>query len=224
MQYRTLTADRAAMPIAIGDSVLDARLTRAMNVAVALVALLLLAPLMLLVALAIRLSGPGPVLFAHRRIGRGGMSFPCLKFRSMVTDSNERLARLLESDPAARLEWEATQKLRRDPRITWIGGFLRRTSTDELPQLFNVLRGEMSLVGPRPIVAAEAERFGRYFVDYCSTLPGITGLWQISGRSNLSYRRRVALDVAYARSRSIGLDIRILVMTLPAVLAARGSC
>ncbi len=221
MQYRTLNANPPAL---LDISGLDMRLTRAMNVTVALSALLLLLPLMLLVALVIRLSGPGPIFFAHHRIGRNGLSFPCLKFRSMVPDANARLMHLLETDADARLEWETTQKLRRDPRITWIGGFLRRSSMDELPQLFNVLRGEMSIVGPRPIVAAEVERFGRYFADYCSTLPGITGLWQISGRSDLSYRRRVALDVAYARSRSIGLDIRIMVMTLPAVLAARGSC
>lgn len=224
MQYRSLVPDGAEVSLPFGNTYVDACLTRAMNLSVAVLALVFLAPLLLVIAGAIRLSGSGPVLFAHRRIGRNGDTFPCFKFRSMVTDADERLMRMLANDAEARQEWETTHKLRRDPRITRIGLFLRRSSMDELPQLLNVLRGEMSIVGPRPIVAGEVERFGRYFADYCSTLPGITGLWQISGRSNLSYRRRVALDVAYARSRSFGLDLRIMVMTLPAVLAARGSC
>ena len=131
--------------------------------------------------------------------------------------------RLEASDPIARLEWEKDHKLRNDPRITRLGSFLRKSSLDELPQLFNVLRGEMSLVGPRPIVDAEVVRYGRYFADYCSVRPGITGLWQISGRNDVSYRRRVALDVAFARARSRSLYVRILAGTVPSVLVRRGS-
>jgi lipopolysaccharide/colanic/teichoic acid biosynthesis glycosyltransferase len=142
----------------------------------------------------------------------------------MVSDADVRLVQLLAESAQAREEWARDHKLRRDPRITPIGSFLRRSSLDELPQLFNVLKGEMSLVGPRPIVHSEIERYGRYFREYCRVRPGITGLWQISGRSNVSYRRRVALDVTYVRSKSLVLDIKILALTLPCVLVARGSC
>ena len=186
--------------------------------------LLFLSPVMIVVAIAVFLCSPGPVMFGHKRIGRGGASFRCLKFRSMVIDAEARLATLLASDPEARLSWERDHKLKYDPRITAIGSFLRKTSLDELPQLLNVLKGDMSLVGPRPIVLAEAERYGRYFDAYLQVRPGITGLWQVSGRSNVSYRRRVALDVAYTRNKSLRLDMRILVSTIPSVLAARGSC
>jgi len=141
----------------------------------------------------------------------------------MVVDSEQRLKELLASNPDARAEWARDFKLRRDPRITPIGNFLRKTSIDELPQLLNVLRGEMSIVGPRPIVEGEIERYGRYFADYSRVKPGITGLWQVSGRNNVHYRRRVALDVTYARNKSLALDLRILAMTVPAVLLAKGS-
>lgn len=201
----------------------DLAFTRAADIAISLVALLLLSPIMLLVALAVFVSDPGPLLFAHRRIGRGGRTFPCLKFRTMVVDSHERLQQLLAESEEARREWELDHKLKNDPRITAIGKILRRSSLDELPQLFNVLRGQMSLVGPRPIVEAEVWRYGRYFSEYCRVSPGITGLWQISGRNNLNYRRRVAIDVRYTRIRSFKLDMAILIATVPAVLAARGS-
>jgi len=162
-------------------------------------------------------------IFVHRRIGKGGQTFPCLKLRTMVRDSEERLRRHLEADPAARAEWAMDQKLRADPRITPLGQFLRKSSLDELPQLVNVLAGHMSLVGPRPIVEAEVVRYGRYFRFYCAVRPGITGLWQVSGRNDTSYRRRVAMDTVYSRRRSIGTDISILVRTVPAVLASKGS-
>lgn len=200
------------------------RLLRALDILVALVALVFFLPLMIAVAAAVRLSGPGPILFAHQRIGRGGRRFKCLKFRTMATDAQERLAELLANDPAAAAEWRATHKLRDDPRITPIGRFLRKSSLDELPQIVNVLRGEMSVVGPRPIVDDEVARYGRHFGAYCRVRPGITGLWQVSGRSCLSYRRRVALDVLYARTVSVGLNLRIIAVTVPSVLAARGSC
>jgi lipopolysaccharide/colanic/teichoic acid biosynthesis glycosyltransferase len=201
----------------------DKTLTAAMNIVVALAVLTFLLPLMLLVALAIYAQDGGPVLFAHRRIGLNGRQFRCLKFRSMAIDAEQRLAALLASDPAARAEWQRDHKLRRDPRVTRLGAFLRKTSLDELPQFLNVLRGEMSIVGPRPIVEAEVAKYGRRFTDYCAVKPGITGLWQVSGRNDTSYRTRVALDCVYARRRSFGLDAYIIACTVPAVLTRRGS-
>ena len=195
----------------------------AMNIVVAIVALIFLLPIMLAVACAIYLQDGGPILFAHRRIGHRGRHFYCLKFRSMAVDAEQRLAGLLASDPGARAEWERDHKLRNDPRVTPFGAFLRTTSLDELPQLLNVLCGEMSLVGPRPIVEAEVVKYGRHFGDYCAVKPGITGLWQVSGRSDTSYRTRVALDCLYAKRRSVALDAYIIACTIPAVLARRGS-
>lgn len=190
---------------------------------IALLALVFLLPLMLAVALAIWVQDRGPVLFAHRRVGLGGRSFHCLKFRSMALDAEARLQSLLANDPAAAAEWAADHKLRNDPRVTPLGAFLRKTSLDELPQLFNVLKGEMSLVGPRPIVDAEIVRYGRRFTDYCKVKPGITGLWQVSGRNDVSYRTRVAMDAVYAKRKCGRLDVWILAATIPAVLARKGS-
>lgn len=200
-----------------------ARVIRLFDVAVAGAALVLLSPVLLVGVLALWLFDPGPLLFAHQRVGQGGQAFRCLKFRSMTVDADARLARLLESDPAARTEWAETQKLRRDPRITPIGRFLRRSCLDELPQLVNVLRGDMSLVGPRPITAAEAARYGRHFPVYCSLKPGITGLWQVKREDCTSYRRRIAFDLAYARSRSLALNLGILLLTVPSVLRGHGA-
>ena len=185
--------------------------------------LLFFLPLMLAVALLVAVTDRGPVIFGHVRVGRNGRPFRCLKFRSMVVDAEAKLQALLASDPALQAAWDRDHKLPRDPRITSVGRFLRASSLDELPQLINVLKGEMSLVGPRPISSSEVPRYGRYIVDYYQTTPGLTGLWQISGRNDVSYRRRVALDVAFSRSQSLSLYLRILVMTVPAVLLARGS-
>ena len=196
---------------------------RVLDVVVALAILIFTLPLFLVLTMAIKLSDGGPAIFRHTRIGRNGKPFPCLKFRSMVVDADARLNALLASDPAARLEWEKDQKLRCDPRITRLGAFLRKSSLDELPQLFNVLSGEMSIVGPRPIVQAEIVRYGRAFRHYCMVRPGITGLWQVSGRNNTTYRRRVALDRLYARSKCLSLDAMILIKTIPAVLMRDGS-
>lgn len=196
---------------------------RGVNTVLALVLLLFLAPLMVTVAVLVWSHDRGPIFFAHRRIGRDGRLFPCFKFRSMAVDAEARLQHLLATDDEARAEWMADHKLRRDPRITTIGVFLRKSSLDELPQLFNVLRGEMSLVGPRPVVNAEAERYGRWFSHYCSVRPGITGLWQVSGRNEVSYRKRVAMDVLYSRRKSAVLDFAILLNTIPAVLLRKGS-
>jgi lipopolysaccharide/colanic/teichoic acid biosynthesis glycosyltransferase len=200
-----------------------AAFVRALDIVIALVALIFVLPLMSVVALAIFLQDRGPVVFAHRRIGRGGKSFYCYKFRSMAVDAEARLAELLARDPVARDEWARDHKLRDDPRVTPLGAFLRRSSLDELPQLINVLQGSMSLVGPRPIVDAEIERYGRRFSHYCAVKPGITGLWQVSGRNDVSYRTRVALDCIYARSYSPRLYLWIVVVTIPAVLSRKGS-
>lgn len=209
--------------ITASDRPVDRFLTRALDVVVSLGLIFLLAPLMITIALLVMVTDAGPVFFGHRRLGRDGRTFRCFKFRSMVSDAEARLSNLLAADSAARAEWERDHKLKNDPRITPIGAFLRRSSLDELPQLFNVLIGEMSLVGPRPIVDAERGRYGRYFSVYCQVRPGLTGLWQISGRNDVSYRRRVALDVAYARSQSFALNLKIMMMTVPSVLRAHGS-
>ena len=201
----------------------DAAVIRLVDVVLASAALLLLAPLFLLIALAIKLEDGGPVFYMQRRLGRGGGTFGCLKFRSMVPDANERLRELLESSSEARAEWADGQKLRNDPRITRIGRQLRRSSLDELPQLINVIRGEMSLVGPRPIVEGEIVRYGWRFATYCGVRPGITGLWQVSGRNDTTYRRRVALDHRFVRLYGLPLYLKILFATVPAVLLRRGS-
>ena len=196
---------------------------RALDIIGAGIGLLLLAPFFLIVALMVRADG-GPAFFAHQRVGRGGKLFGCLKFRSMVIDSQARLETLLANDPAARAEWEATRKLKNDPRITPIGRFLRSTSLDELPQLINVLRGEMSLVGPRPVQEAEIDRYyGASAAHYMAVRPGITGLWQVSGRSETSYESRVALDVSYVSRPSLLADFSILLRTPVAVLSRRGA-
>jgi lipopolysaccharide/colanic/teichoic acid biosynthesis glycosyltransferase len=196
---------------------------RTMDVAIALLLLLVLALPMLVVAALVRGDG-GPALFAHRRVGKGGRTFGCLKFRSMVIDAEKRLAELLERDEAARDEWATTRKLKNDPRVTRTGKFLRATSLDELPQLINVLKGDMSLVGPRPVTPAElAANYGAAAEHYQLVRPGITGPWQVSGRSETSYDRRVALDVAYATQPSLVTDIRLLLATPAAVLLRRGA-
>lgn len=180
-------------------------------------------PVLAAIALAVRLSSPGPVLYTQWRLGRDGRPFRIWKFRSMVVDADERLARLLAEDPAARREWEATQKLTNDPRVTRVGRFLRATSLDELPQLANVLRGQMSLVGPRPIVDAEVERYGEAYGLYTQVRPGMTGYWQVSGRSDTSYEYRVELDTYYVRNWSVWLDLDIILRTFAAVLRRDGA-
>lgn len=189
---------------------------------VAAVFVLLLAPLLLALALMVRADG-GPALFRHRRIGAGGRTFACLKFRTMVLNADQILNRVISTDAGAAAEWAATQKLSRDPRVTRVGQFLRRSSLDELPQLFNVVRGEMSLVGPRPIVQAEIARYGTDIEFYYETKPGLTGMWQVSGRSDTSYERRVRLDVWYVRNWTLWHDIAILLKTIPAVFLQRGA-
>jgi len=192
-------------------------LKRAFDAAGALALIVLLSPIMLLIAALVAMEG-GPVFFGHERVGFGGRAFRCLKFRTMVPNAVEVLSDLLARDPAAAREWVMTQKLRDDPRITRLGTFLRKTSLDELPQLWNILAGEMSLVGPRPIVQSEVERYGSYIHYYYAVRPGLTGLWQVRGRSNTSYAERIEMDVEYVSSCTLGKDIKILIETVPAVL------
>lgn len=198
-------------------------LSRLLDILIASLALIFFLPLFVVIAVAIKIADPGPVFFRHRRIGLGGRAFGCWKFRTMVVDAEARLDKILLTDPAAAREWAEHQKITDDPRVTRLGSFLRRSSLDELPQFFNVLMGEMSIVGPRPIVETEAARYGQHFALYCRVRPGITGLWQISGRSDIHYFERVLLDVRYVSSRSMMRDLRIIVLTVPSVLAARGS-
>jgi Undecaprenyl-phosphate galactose phosphotransferase WbaP len=196
---------------------------RSADVALVVCLCAVLLPILLVIATAVWLSSPGPVLFSHRRIRRHGEFFTMWKFRTMCINSGEVLERYLMAHPEARAEWRATHKLKCDPRVTRVGRFLRKTSLDELPQLWNVLNGTMSLVGPRPIVAAEVVKYGEQFWDYCAVKPGITGLWQVSGRSELSYRQRVELDRQYAQTWSLSSDAKILLRTWSSVVNRDGA-
>lgn len=179
-------------------------------------------PLILVIAITIRLSGT-PVLFSHSRIGRGRKPFSCYKFRSMAPNAEEILQEIVHSDPEALSEWRENHKLKNDPRVTRLGDFLRKSSLDELPQLWNVLKGEMSLVGPRPIVPDELERYGNKVRSYCSVRPGMTGLWQISGRSSVTYSRRVSLDMLYIRKQGSRVDLWIILKTIFVVIRRVGA-
>lgn len=216
-------ARRALVQSAARDKAAAEWLSRALDLTVGLLAFIALAPLMTLAALAVLVENKGPILFAHRRIGRDGRTFFVFKFRTMAVDGERILKEHFAANPEAATEWETDRKLRRDPRVSALGRYLRASSIDELPQLINVLRGEMSIVGPRPIVLEEVPRYGDYFAAYCSVRPGITGVWQVSGRNNISYQRRVEMDALYARRKSILLDLKLMVATVPAVLARRGS-
>ena len=196
---------------------------RSFDITFALVMIALTLPVMGLIILATKMTSPGPVLFQQERVGYRGQIFRCLKFRTMVVDAAERLEHLLANDPAARDEWHKDQKLRCDPRITPIGVFLRTSSLDELPQLFNILLGSMSVVGPRPIVPSETHRYGDQILFYQSVRPGLTGLWQVSGRNETGYEERVRLDCSYAQNPTFARDLTICFRTIPAVLASRGS-
>jgi Undecaprenyl-phosphate galactose phosphotransferase WbaP len=196
---------------------------RAVDLALCSVGSVVVLPLCALLAICIKLDSRGPVLYGQRRIGRGGRFFTAWKFRSMVVDADRALARHLERNPALRREWERDHKLKNDPRVTRIGRLLRKTSMDELPQLWNVLMGDMSLVGPRPIVEKEVPKYGRSFDLYARVNGGITGLWQVSGRNDTSYDERVQLDRFYVRNWSVWLDFCILFRTIAVVLFGRGA-
>jgi len=193
-------------------------LKRVMDLIIAGTALVLAAPVMILVGLLIKIIAGGPAIFSHSRVGFGGKPFSCYKFRSMVANSDEVLKTYLDANPDARKEWDETRKIRNDPRVTLFGRLLRKSSLDELPQLINILRGDMSCVGPRPIITDELKRYGEHQAEYLRTRPGLTGLWQVSGRSSMDYDNRVALDSHYVRNWSIWLDVVILLRTIVAVM------
>lgn len=180
-------------------------------------------PLLCAVAIGVLISSRGPIIYSQERVGLNGRRFRILKFRSMRVDADRALALFLDTNPEALSEWKAFQKLAKDPRVTKFGRFIRRTSLDELPQFWNVLRGDMSLIGPRPVTITEAERYGPAWRAYCAVRPGITGLWQVSGRSNISYTQRVQLDVRYVEHWSIWLDLKILAKTVRVVFGGDGS-
>jgi len=196
---------------------------RVIDFSAALLLLVIFSPAMVFIGILIALGNGRPILYRHARIGRGGRQFYCFKFRTMVKNGDEVLRKHLARDATARQDWLSSRKLRRDPRVTRLGFFFRRTSLDELPQLINVLRGEMSLVGPRPIVAEEARFYGSRIVLYKRVRPGLTGPWQVSGRSDLSYARRVEMDCDYILAPSLRRDLHILLRTIPAVLRLTGS-
>jgi exopolysaccharide production protein ExoY len=192
---------------------------RAIDLVAALALLAAAAPLLAALAAVVKLTSRGPVLFRHARLGRGGRPFSCLKFRTMVRDAEAQLA----SRPELRRAFEANYKIKDDPRLTPVGAVLRRYSLDELPQLWNVVRGELSLIGPRPIVASEVSKYGEHAGRLLSVKPGLGGVWQVYGRSDTTYDQRVAMDMAYVERRSTWLDLRLLALTAAAVLRGRGA-
>ena len=198
-------------------------LKRLMDLFLAVPVMIFLSPLMLALAILVKLGDPGAAIFVQVRCGRNGETFKCYKFRTMRLDADARLKHLLETDAEARAEWDKYQKLRVDPRVTYMGKFLRKSSLDELPQLFNILRGEMSVIGPRPITSGEIFRYGSNFRYYSAVRPGVLGQWQVSGRNALTYDERVAMDVDYVRSWSLWNDAKILVKAIPVVFGGGGA-
>jgi Undecaprenyl-phosphate galactose phosphotransferase WbaP len=196
---------------------------RVMDLSLVIIGGIILMPLFLLIAILVKLSSPGPVIYGHPRLGQNGKPFRAYKFRSMISGADQLLEKLLESDEKIRREWESSHKLKDDPRVTKIGKILRQTSFDEFPQLINILKGEMSLVGPRPIVEAEVEKYGEDFGRIFSVKPGLTGLWQVSGRSDTDYAERISFDTYYLQSWSMWLDIWVLLKTVSVVFRGKGA-
>ncbi|UHS59488.1 sugar transferase [Agrobacterium vaccinii] len=196
---------------------------RSFDVSSALLAILILSPIFLMIMALVKFTDRGPAFYGHRRVGHNGRMFHCLKFRTMVTNGDEVLRQYLAANPEAAEEWKATRKLKNDPRVTAIGNVLRKLSLDELPQLINIIRGEMSVVGPRPVVDEELNYYESAASYYLSTRPGLTGLWQISGRNDVSYKERVDYDTQYVRTWSMMQDVSIIFKTIPAVCMSRGS-
>lgn len=192
---------------------------RFFDLAIALVAVFMFSPVFAVIAIAIKMTSPGPVLFKQKRLGRKGEEFWCFKFRTMVCGAEQRL----QQSPELREQFEQTYKLKNDPRVTRIGSFLRMTSLDELPQFFNVLRSEMSIIGPRPIVPPEISKYGCHGIKLLTVKPGLGGMWQAMGRSDTSYTQRIELDMAYIDNCSIGLDLRLFIYTILAVIKIRGA-
>ena len=206
------------------NSTFNMALKRSFDIFLAILLTPVLLPLIAIVAAAIKLDSKGPVFFVHKRVGRGGKPIGVIKFRTMHSDAQERLEKILESDFEARVEWENSFKLKDDPRITRVGRFLRKTSLDELPQIFNVIRGDMSFVGPRPVVPEEIERYYKEYAEYYYMVrPGITGLWQVSGRSDTGYDLRVRLDTWYVLNWSLWLDVVMLLKTVKVVFEREGA-
>lgn len=201
----------------------DSITKRLFDISAALAGLIVLLPLFLIVMFLVKLSDGGSVFYGHKRIGRNGREFYCLKFRTMVRNGDEVLNSYLSSHPAAWKEWSETRKLQQDPRITPVGAVLRKLSLDELPQLLNILRGDMSVVGPRPVVRSELAYYGPSAPIYLLSRPGLTGLWQVSGRNNVSYAARVEFDRQYVENWSLASDFVIIARTIPAVCLSRGS-
>jgi exopolysaccharide production protein ExoY len=204
-------------------SLLMRTIKRTMDIVLSLVGLILVSPFLAVTIIAIILESAGSPIYVQRRVGRYGAAFGLIKLRTMVPDADERLQACLRDDPSLRAEWQRTRKLRVDPRVTRVGRILRRWSLDEVPQLVNVLLGQMSLVGPRPVPAQEGRMFGGTWPVILSVRPGLTGLWAVSGRSDLSYTQRVELEAAYVQNCSLALDLRIIGRTIPWVLRGQGS-
>lgn len=210
--------------IALPCSVTHLPEKRFFDIVFSILVLVLFSPLYLLIALAIRLTSKGAAIYSQERVGRGGQPFKCYKFRTMYSDADERLKALLAEDAELHREWEETRKLKHDPRVTPLGSFLRKTSLDELPQFWNVLIGDLSTVGPRPVVHSEvAECFGNKAYKILSIRPGLTGIWQVSGRNNLPYAERLLLDEKYVDSRTLLMDIKLIVRTIPCMIIPEGA-
>lgn len=196
---------------------------RGIDIVIALTALVVFSPFFLMIAALVKFTDGGSVFYGHRRIGHNGQEFRCMKFRTMVQNGEKVLQDYLRNNPEAYEEWRTTRKLQNDPRVTAVGAVLRKLSLDELPQLFNIIKGEMSIVGPRPVVEDELEMYEASASYYLQTRPGLTGLWQVSGRNDVSYETRVAMDTMYVKNWSIARDLMIIVRTVPAVCMSRGS-
>lgn len=224
MSYAARLANRfsprsdAEIPPAIGGV-----FKRGFDVVGALAGIVLLSPLLLMLAALVKFSDGGSVVYGHARVGRNGSVFRCWKFRTMVENGDEVLATYLAANPQEREQWQAIRKLQNDPRVTRIGAVLRKLSLDELPQMVNILTGQMSFVGPRPVVEDELELYGSAAACYLQSRPGLTGLWQVSGRNDVSYGTRVAFDRHYVENWSFAFDLKILARTVPAVFSSRGS-
>ncbi len=219
--YEVISKEPSSLPaveIIRNQSRSGRTLKRIGDIIFSLIVLTLGSPIFILIAILVKLSSPGSVFYIQKRVGRNYREFGCIKFRTMYKDADDLLPNLLEKYPLMRKEFEKDFKLRQDPRITKLGRFLRRSSLDELPQFFNVLKGEMSVVGPRPIVSNEIIKYSLFMEEVISVRPGLTGLWQVSGRNNLSYKKRVELDLFYARNRNFLLDLEIIILTLGVLL------
>ena len=219
--YEVISKEPSSLPaveIIRNQSRSGRTLKRIGDIVFSLIVLTLGSPIFILIAILVKLSSPGSVFYIQKRVGRNYREFGCIKFRTMYKDADDLLPNLLEKYPLMRKEFEKDFKLRQDPRITKLGRFLRRSSLDELPQFFNVLKGEMSVVGPRPIVINEITKYSLFMDEVISVRPGLTGLWQVSGRNNLSYKKRVELDLFYARNRNFILDLEIIILTLGVLL------